>query len=157
MNKNKIRIGVLIVIFLLSIGTFFIYQNKQGHNQNNASNDKSKLDIQSLQKDTFSKKMPPIKENKFYIIYIKRKNGSGSSFVPEKLNPDFKNDSEYNVSISFDDDGNIINDDKIIQIDNFVISSQNKEKIREIAGERNYVAALKEIEERIQEIKESSN
>ncbi|MDY0407494.1 hypothetical protein [Paracerasibacillus soli] len=77
--------------------------------------------------------------------------------MPEKLNPDFKNDSEYNVSISFDDDGNIINDDKIIQIDNFVISSQNKEKIREIAGERNYVAALKEIEERIQEIKESSN
>jgi hypothetical protein len=73
--------------------------------------------------------------------------------VPETLNPDFSNSSDFNVRISFDDDGNIINDGKIIEIDHFEISDENKETIKKISGQSNYDEALKEIEERVLEAK----
>ncbi len=89
------------------------------------------------------------KQNQYYVIYIKYGNGSGSSFVPLSLNPGLKNDSDYHVSISFDDNGDIINSDKIIVIDEFLISNDNKEMIKKIAGKDNYKEALKEIEDRV--------
>jgi hypothetical protein len=95
----------------------------------------------------------PVQENKYYVIYIRQDNGAGSSFVPETLNPDFSNSSDFNVRISFDDDGNIINDGKIIEIDHFKISDKNKETIKKISGEDDYDEALKEIEERVLEAK----
>lgn len=95
----------------------------------------------------------PVQENKYYVIYIRQDNGAGSSFVPETLNPDFSNSSDFNVRISFDDDGNIINDGKIIEIDHFEISDENKETIKKISGQSNYDEALKEIEERVLEAK----
>ncbi|GAE48228.1 hypothetical protein JCM21738_5316 [Mesobacillus boroniphilus JCM 21738] len=53
------------------------------------------------------------------------------------------------MSISFDDNGDIINSDKIIVIDEFLISNDNKEMIKKIAGKDNYKEALKEIEDRV--------
>ena len=95
-------------------------------------------------------KIPEPKENEIIVL------------VPDKLKG---NEEDIKISLTKDYEGAFQTDGTepihisiiYVKIDNFVISSQNKEKIREIAGERNYVAALKEIEERIQEIKESSN
>lgn len=150
-------VSLALGIFFLSIGYFLFFNYK---NDENITSDASKIEKNSHSEDSskIDKNAPPksytVKENKYYVVYVKQKNG-GSSFVPEELNPDFKNDSDYHVTISFDDNGNIIDKKKVIEVDNFSISSQNKEMIRKIAGE-NYDAALKEIKDRVLEIKKST-
>ena len=142
--KNKtVIVNLLIIILLISLGFYFynFFLNKKEETSRQEKNQDSSLTL--------------VKENEYYVIYIKLNNGAGSSFVPLMLNPGLKNDSNFNVNISFDDDGNIINDDKIIVIDNFVISQENKEMIKEIAGIKNYDEALKEIEERIDDTKKN--
>lgn len=148
-------ISLAIVIFFSSIGYLLFLDNKD--DVNNITSDTGQIEKDSEREESLSSEvtMPPVKENKYYVIYIKQENGTASSFVPETLNPGFRNDSDYNVSISIDDNGNIINDEKIIEIDNFIISNQNKEEIKKIAGVENYDEALKEIEERVLEAKKS--
>jgi hypothetical protein len=148
-------IGLAIAIFFLSIGYFLLFNNK--NNVDNITSKTGKLEKDSRPEKSISSNaaIPSGKDNKYYVVYIKQKNG-GSSFVPKKLNPGFKNDSDFHVSISFDDNGNIINNEKVIEIVDFSISSQNKEEIKKIAGIKNYKSALKEIEDRVLEIKKST-
>lgn len=160
MNK-KVKVSILvlaILIFSLSIGISLLKDNKK-----TVHDISHELPKDTNERDKFSESKKSInsnatnlskKENEYYIVYVKLKNGA-SSFIPEKLNPGFKNDSNYNVSISISDNGSIINDEHIIQIDNFTISSENKKKIKKIAGEENYDAALREIQNGILQIKKS--
>lgn len=161
-EKRKLRmVSFAIVILVVSMGVYFFFLNNE-KDVDNITNGTSKMEkgstpsvsIPSVGKNPEG--IGPVKENKYYVIYIKQNNGTGSSFVPEKLNPSFKSDSDFNVSISIDDNGNIINDDKIIVIDNFLISTENKETIKNIAGTTNYDQALKEIEERVLETKKNN-
>ena len=89
------------------------------------------------------------RDNKYYHVYIK---GNSVSFIPLALNPDYKVGSECNISISTDDDGNVVDDGKIIVIENYIISDENKERIKNIEG-INYDAAIKEIEDKISYVK----
>ncbi|AMR05980.1 hypothetical protein PDN49_30450 [Bacillus cereus] len=149
MNNKKITVSFLIIILLLSLGAYFYFFFLEKKEEvTNTNNEKSYQQEKSSNTSSI-----PVKENKYYVVYIKQKNGNGSSFVPVKLNPGFKNDADFNVSISFDDYGNIINDNKIIVIDNFVISKENKEMIKKIAGINEYNEALQEIEDRVNETK----
>lgn len=143
MNNKKIMVSFLIIILLLSLGVYSynFFLNKKKEVNNTYSSTVEKNNTNSI----------PVEENKYYSVYIKRNDGNGSSFVPLKLNPGLKNDSSYNVNISFDDNGNIIGN-KIIVVDNFVISEENKEMIKNIAG-KDYDEALKEIEERVNDTK----
>jgi hypothetical protein len=150
-------VSLAIALFFLSIGYFLFLNNK---NANNLTSDANRIEKSSHSEDSskIDKNTPPksytVKENKYYVVYVKLKNG-GSSFVPEELNPNYKNDSDYHVTISFDDNGNIIDKKKVIEIDNFSISSENKEQIKKIAGVEKYDEALKEIQERVLQIKKS--
>ena len=153
MNKKKLIISCIIFIVLLSLGVYLYYlflNNKNEVNEKNVNQNISQFPIKGT--DGNSNEVP-VKENQYYIVYIQRNNGTGSSFIPLTLNPGFKEGSNYGVSISFDDNGNIINDNKIIIIDNFVISNKNKEIIKKIAGKDKYKEAIKEIEERVIEAK----
>lgn len=143
MRRKKVAFSFLIIILLMFLVIYFyiFFLNKNEENYN------PKKD-QNLS-------MVTVNENQYYIVYINANNGTGSSFVPLTLNPGLENDSNLNVSISFDDDGNIINNKKIIVIDNFFISEKNKEMIKEIAGIDNYNDALKEIEARVNDTKKN--
>ncbi|MFT8312870.1 MAG: hypothetical protein ABF633_01295 [Clostridium sp.] len=151
MNNKKVMVSFLIIILTLSLGVYFckFFLNKKEEvkttSNKEISQEEKKINTSSI----------TVKENEYYVVYVKGNNGSGSSFVPLKLNPDFKNDSNFNESISFDDNGKIINDNKIIVIDNFVISKENKETIKKIAGLNGYNEALKEIEERVNDTKQN--
>ncbi|MBD7913463.1 MULTISPECIES: hypothetical protein [Clostridium] len=151
MNNKKRIFSVLIIILFLSLGVYIynFFLNKK-----EVVNNASKEEISQQENNTNADSVP-VKENKYYVVYIKQNDGTGSSFVPLKLNPGFKNDSDFHVSISFDDNGKIINDDKIIIVDNFVVSDENKEMIKKLAGINNYNEALKEIEDRVNETKEN--
>lgn len=130
MNNKKIMVSFLIIILFLFLGSYYYFSFL-----------KTKDEVSSVSST-------PIKQNKHYIVYVEYNNGgSASSFVPLSLNPELKDNYVFDVSISVDDNGNIINDDKIIVIDNFVISDENKKMIKNIAGTNNYDEALKEIEE----------
>lgn len=153
MNKKKLIISCIIFIVLLSLGVYLSYlflNNKNEVNDKNVNQNISQFPIKGT--DGNSNEVP-VKENQYYIVYIQQNNGTGSSFIPLTLNPGFEEGSNYGVSISFDDNGNIINDNKIIIIDNFVISNKNKEMIKKIAGKDKYKEAIKEIEERVIEAK----
>lgn len=149
MNKKKLIGSLLIIILILSLGLYFykFYSNKK----EKSSNVSEEEVFQGQEHKNSQTHLIGNGENKYYHVYIKY-NNTGVSFVPLKLNPDFEENSDYNVSTSIDDDGNIINDGKIIVIDNFVISDENKEMIKNIAG-RNYDDALKEIEDEVNKVK----
>jgi hypothetical protein len=134
--------------------SFGIYLYSYFLNKKEGTNNTSKKIIHSQQEKTIIASSNTVKENKYYIVYIKRDNGAGSSFVPLKLNPGFRNDSDFHVNISFDDYGKIINGDKIIVIDHYKISKDNKKMIKKITGKEHYEEALKEIEDRVQNTKE---
>lgn len=143
-------ISFLTIILLVSLGIYVYYfflNNKE--EANNTIKERNSQPDNTVITSPYT-----VKENNYYIVYVKRENGAASSFVPLKLNPGFKNDSDYHVTISLDDNGKIINGDKIIEIDNFIISKSNKEMIKKIAGTEKYKEALKEIEERLIEIQE---
>lgn len=148
-NNKKVMASLLIITLLLSLGVYFYFFFS---NNKEEVNNTSKEEI-SQQEKTPNISSIPVEENEYYVVYVNQNNGSSSSFVPLKLNPGFKNDSDFNVSISFDDNGNIINDNKIMVIDNFVISKENKEMIKKIAGIKDYNEALKEIEDRVNDTK----
>ncbi|MDA1629924.1 hypothetical protein PDK42_19705 [Bacillus cereus group sp. TH172LC] len=150
MNKKKLIISCIIVIILLSLGVYLFLNNKNEVNDKNMNQSTSQFPIKGI--DGNSNEML-VKENQYYIVYIQKNNGTGSSFIPLTLNPGFEEGSDYGVSISFDDNGKIINDNKIIIIDNFLISNKNKEMIKKVAGKDKYKEALKEIEERVIEAK----
>lgn len=97
MRRKKVAFSFLIIILLMFLVIYFyiFFLNKNEENYN------PKKD-QNLS-------MVTVNENQYYIVYINANNGTGSSFVPLTLNPGLENDSNLNVSISFDDDGNIIN------------------------------------------------
>ncbi|MCM3587022.1 hypothetical protein M3182_14890 [Mesobacillus maritimus] len=165
MSNRKIWASVLTIILVSSLGIYlysFFINGTEGTNdrstagdtqQNNSSDTRPHIE---MEKDSEQAKNPPSpKENKYYIIYIEHGNGSGSSFVPLKLNPGFTNGTDFNVSISFDDNGNIINGEKIIVVRDFLISNENKEMIRKVAGKDDYEEALKEIEDRVEETKKN--
>ncbi|MBY0600456.1 hypothetical protein [Bacillus bingmayongensis] len=153
MNKKKLIISCIVFIVLLSLGVYLSYlflNNKNEVNDKNMNQNISQSPIKGIGGDSNE---VPVKENQYYIVYIQQNNGTGSSFIPLTLNPGFEEGSNYGVSISFDDNGNINNDNKIIIIDNFLISNENKEMIKKIAGKDKYKEALKEIEERVIEAK----
>ncbi|MCY7764705.1 MULTISPECIES: hypothetical protein [Bacillus] len=152
--KRKIKFLMVCLAFALLCLTIAVYSfsTNKPDDENNVKNQVGKTQKQDRSN---SANMVSDQDHKYYVIYIKQKNGTGSSFVPEKLNPGFTNDSDdFNVSISFDDKGNIINNDKVIEVEDFSLSDSNKKKIREIAGADNYDAALKEVEDRVLETKE---
>lgn len=153
MNKKKLIISCIIFIVILSLGVYLSYlflNNKNEINDKNINQNISQVPTKGIGGNSNE---VPVKENEYYIVYIQQNNGTGSSFIPLTLNPGFKEESNYGVSISFDDNGNIINDNKIIIIDNFLISNENKKMIKKIAGKDKYEEALKEIEERLIETK----
>lgn len=155
MNKQaKVSmISISILIFILSLGTYLFMNKGEEIQSENSITELSKEDSTSEDEMVIIESLG--EENKYYAIYITDENNKmGTSFVPKKLNPSFSGGSSYQVRITTDDNGNIINDNgKIIHIKNFVISEENKQKIREIAGEEDYDEALKEIEERVLEAK----
>ncbi|KYC98270.1 hypothetical protein MXL46_17005 [Heyndrickxia sporothermodurans] len=154
-QTKKVMISLTIVILFFSFGIYissFFLSNKEGTNE--ITNTSLKEESSQREKNTILNS-DTVHKNKYYIVYIKQDDGKASSFVPKKLNPSFKEDADYNVSISIDDNGNILNDGKIIVVDNFVISKENKKTIKKIAGEENYKGALKEIEERVINAKKS--
>jgi hypothetical protein len=165
--NKKITVSVLIIILLLSSGIYFYYFSLKNDEKASDLNKGRELQQENtlnqslddgVNKDSLQEEEPitdsaNVKNNKYYIVYIRQENGSGSSFIPLNLNPNFKNDSDYHVSLSFDDNGDIINNDKVIEIDNFSISKDNKEAIKKIAGTEKYNEALKEIEERVTDTK----
>lgn len=144
-NKKKLSIIMCIIIFIvigICITKFFVdSQNKSNANVVIKSEDKEDIEINNVE------------ENKYYIIYV-RNGDNSSSFIPLTLNKDYKLGDEYSINISTDDNGNIINDDKIIAIDDFVISEETKEKIKSIAGEDKYDEAIKEIQTNVDGAKE---
>ncbi|WP_164216608.1 hypothetical protein [Virgibacillus sp. YIM 98842] len=153
-NKRKWFLITIFTLILFSSGIFITLKN-MGENPNN---DSANLQSDSAMEGGSTLDSFPLigvehggEKNKYYVVYIKLKGGGASSFIPEALNPDFKFDSDTHVSISFDDNGNIINDGKIIIIDNYEVSNSTKNQIKEIAGEESYEEAIKEIEERIKE------
>lgn len=169
--NKKIIVSFLTIVLFLSLGvySYYFFSNKAEDNSDvnkeealqeeetlNTGLDTDKPSDSEPQSKNESMIGPyTVKKNKYYIVYIKQNNGSGSSFIPLKLNPKFRNEEDYHVSISFDDDGNITNPDKIIVIDNFLISKKNKETIKAIAGTGKYNEALKEIEERVNDTKKN--
>ncbi|MEB4596204.1 hypothetical protein [Bacillus amyloliquefaciens] len=159
MNRKIMLILTLAVIVLfLSLGIYFVSNNKNKAESDDISNIKNQVEENQKEEKNHSdsKETGSIKENKYYIIYIKQADGTGASFVPEKLNPGFSNDSDFDVNISFDDNGDVINDGKIIEVNNFLISNSNKKRIKEIVGAKNYNAALKEVEGRVLETKKKT-
>ncbi len=124
---------------------------KQFYHENNKNVYKhfTLKEIDSLSDNSEISSPYTVKENKYYIIYIEGENGWASSFVPLTLNPGFKYDSDHHITISLDDNGKIINGNKIIVIDHYMISNSNKEMIKKIAGTEDYDKAIKEIEDRI--------
>jgi len=150
--SKKIVISFLTIILLLTVGIYvysYLLHSKE------EANDTIKESDTELNNSVISSPYT-VKENKYYTVYIKGENGSATSFVPLKLNPGFKNDSDYHITISLDDNGKITNGDKIIEIDHFTISNSNKEMIKKIAGTENYDEAVKEIEDRLIEIQKSA-
>ncbi|MGG2028691.1 hypothetical protein AB1282_23585 [Gottfriedia sp. S16(2024)] len=150
MNKSKITVSFLIIFLIFSFGIYGNYISL--NNKEEASEPINNL---VTQPNSTGNTSPFPDKNNYYIIYVKQENGVASSFVPLNLNPGFKNDSDYHVSISIDDNGNIINRDKVIEIDNFIVSKSNKKIIKKIAGKEKYNEALKEIENRLAEIQKS--
>jgi len=168
LNK-KVKISLAIMILLLSGGIYYDFIHSKGDGVNDAtSNDTSKLNNDSQWQLPFKSnvdndvhqsedKYSEYSEynNKYYSVYIRQNNGTGSSFFPQTLNPGINKDpSGYHVSLSFDDNGNIIKGEKVIVIDNFVISKDNEKMIKKIAG-KNYKAALQEIKEQLIDTKEN--
>ncbi|MDN0192958.1 hypothetical protein QI003_01245 [Bacillus stercoris] len=160
--KRKIKFLTICLAFALLclIIAAYSFSTNKPDNENNIN--KNQVGKTQKQDSSYSDNMVSDQDNKYYVIYIKQKNGTGSSFVPEKLNPGFKNDSDdFNISISFDDKGNVINNDKVIEVEDFSLSNSNKKKIRKIVGANKYDAALKEVEDRVletkKELEESSN
>ncbi|MHC1685353.1 MAG: hypothetical protein AB6733_20840 [Clostridiaceae bacterium] len=144
MNNKKVAVSFIIIILLLSLGVYsynsFLNSKKQANTIHSSIVEEN--DIKSF----------PVQENKYYSVHIKYNDNDASEFVPLKLNPGLKDGDSYNVSTVIDDNGNIIGD-KIIVVDNFVISDENKEMIKKVAG-NDYDEALKEIEDRVNETKE---
>ncbi|TYS09410.1 hypothetical protein FZC70_09840 [Bacillus subtilis] len=151
-RKIKFLMVCLAFAFLCLTIAFYSFSTNKLDDENSVKNQVKKTQKQDRSN---SANMVSDQDNKYYVIYIKQNNGTGSSFVPEELNPGFTNDSnDFNVSISFDDKGNIVSNDKVIEVENFSLSDSNKKKIREIAGADNYDAALKEVEARVFKTKE---
>ncbi|GKX66631.1 hypothetical protein [Inconstantimicrobium mannanitabidum] len=154
--KNRKIIAIFLsatLVVFLGIYSYIYFQNNKGKtagkgmgiNQVHRSIDKG-LNNQNTGSD-----------NKYYVVEIVYNNGSrDSTFIPLKLNPDYKWDSDLHVSTSRDDNGNLINGDKIIEIKDFVISDKNKEKIKSIAGAKKYEEALKEIEDTVEDRKKEA-
>lgn len=158
MFNKKLVIIVLIIFLSISIGSYSLYFFLKKDNQDASIKEKN-FQQESLFPNADKNDAPPIvEENKYYSIYVRKNkdNDNASSFVPLTLNPGFKNDQDYNISTSIDDNGNIINDEKTIVVDNFQISKENKAKIKQIVGESKYDEAIKEIQERMLEIKEEN-
>lgn len=123
------------------------------NNQLPANPDQSLIDP-SQENDISSESQ---KTNDYYVLYINNTDGSTASFVPPSLNPNFKEGESYNVSISIDDDGNIINNDKIIVVNDYILSDENKDYIHQILpDEKQSSSAIEEIQKQIDEVKENS-
>lgn len=151
MNKKKIIIVLLAIVCILSIGLVF-YNSFLNKKASKKEMNKGTGKVSTEQEKPDLDKVASMK-NKYYSVYIKYDSGQGSSFVPKSLNPDLDYSDDYNVIISTDDNGNVINNDgKIIVIDNLVISDENKEKIKKIAGSK-YDEAIEEIQEEIDNLK----
>ncbi|MCC2248890.1 hypothetical protein JUJ52_02820 [Virgibacillus sp. AGTR] len=156
-NKKMVFITSMLAIIVLSIGTYFIFANNNKDNIDSTSNSvKLPMDEDPLiNANGLIGKEHEGKENKYYIVYVEHNGGASSSFVPKNLNPGYEPDSDTHVSISFNDDGTVINDGKIIVIKDYELSDSNKNKIKEITGDGNYDKALKEIEEGIKEARKN--
>lgn len=135
--SKKIKIILLslaVLVITFSLGTYFL--SKDSLKENKVDNvEKSK------------------EKNKYYSVLVNGLDGSASSFIPTTINLDLKHDSEYTISTSIDDSGNILDNDKVIVVNNCTLSNENKNFIKSIAGDK-YEEALKEIEEGIKSSKE---
>ncbi|MHC5250971.1 hypothetical protein ACYRFS_06945 [Listeria kieliensis] len=151
MTKKKIFYALLIVL-LFSFGSCIYYFFFIEKHSSVAIKDKDSNENISL----LNEKETENDESKYYHVYVKYKDG-GSSFVPRELNPGFRDDQDYQISTSFDDDGNPIDDKKMIVINNFTLSNENKEFIKSIIGGEKYNAAIKEIQEQLIRIKKDQS
>ncbi|MBY0600446.1 hypothetical protein [Bacillus bingmayongensis] len=163
-KKHLILISSLVILSFVFLGGYFFFDTKE--KQRNGTTKSSDIqeemsktpnenkitsDVQKEIPETYNKN---INTNKHYFVYLRRENGnSDTSFIPEKLNPGFDKTESTNISVSFDDYGIPMKDEKMILIYNNKISESNKKKIKQIVGEQNYDEALKEIQERIDETK----
>ena len=149
MFNKKLVFIFLSIIMVMSVGIYLYYFSLN----NNEDKTMETGTVSPLEKN-LAPDPSDVKVNEYFIVYIKQDNGSGSSFIPPTLNPGFTDDMDHHVSISIDDNGNIINNGgKIIEIDNFKISKDNKTMIKKIAGIEKYSDALKEIEDRVAQAK----
>lgn len=139
-KKQIVLISIIIFIGLLFLGTYFFLSEKKVSNIEG-----SPINANAVRE-----------KNQYYFVYLKQDNGDpDTSIIPEKLNPGYKsNTSKINIHVSFNNDGTVVEDEKMILISNYKISDSNKEKIKKIAGEKNYAEALKEIQEKIKETEE---
>ncbi|WP_130859136.1 hypothetical protein [Gracilibacillus phocaeensis] len=151
MKRKKIGLIIAVVGILLISTTIYYFWTHNYTTQNNNIQNSHDNNVNELDLNTpFSSNdqiEDPITEIKYYTVYIEE-GGDGTSFIPETLNPDFSKTDGFHVSLSFDDAGNIITHDKLIVIENYTLSEENKKQIKEIAG-NNYEEAIKEIEEHL--------
>ncbi|MEN0645374.1 hypothetical protein MKY91_19600 [Alkalicoccobacillus gibsonii] len=148
-----------LIIFLMIIVLAVIYTVSS---RNEAS--KQKQAEINLSEELEEEKKPVDEEqffsemdNEYYSVYVKKENGEGSSFVPLTLNPGFDYSMGYSVSMSFDDNGEVVSGEKIIVIDDLTISDENKEQIKQITGNEKYEEAILEIEKEISEIEKKND
>lgn len=137
----------LVIVSLLGLSIFLFFNNTGEQEIGEKTNATTTEKTSEVPKETRS-------QNKYYYVYLKESNSnSDTSFIPEKLNPDYDMTESHNTTVQYNADGSIIEDEKIIVVYNNELSEKNKKKIKKIAGEQKYAEALKEIQERIDEAK----
>ncbi|WP_027634706.1 hypothetical protein [Clostridium hydrogeniformans] len=157
MKIQKAIVVIFSTTLFISLGVYSynFWDNKKEKTPSDSNNTNISMNENSDQAHTsIDKDQNTVEKKKYYVVeVVYNTGGSSSSFVPLKLNPGYKYDSDFHMNISRDDNGNLINGDKIIEINNFVISDKNKENIKNIAGSKNYEEALKEIEDKVETLK----
>lgn len=155
-KKHLILISGLVILSFVFLGGYFFFdtKEKQRNGKTKSSDIQEEMSKTPNENKITETNNKNINTNKHYFVYLRQENGnSDTSFIPEKLNPGFDKTESTNISVSFDDNGIPVKDEKMILIYNNKISESNKEKIKKIVGEQNYAEALKEIQERIDETK----
>lgn len=104
--------------------------------------------------DKIFKDIKTKKPNQYYYVFLQQDKFS-TAFIPQKLNKGYKPNSDVHITNFFNSDGTVIEDEKMILINDYLITDSVKKKIKEIVGEKNYVEALREIEDRVNTLKET--
>lgn len=162
MKKKKVLTVILIILIAAVVIPLFyvnvfnssetINNSSENANQHTEVNEQPAIDNDIVEEIDLEN----VEENDYYVVYINNTDGSNTSYVPTSLNPGFKETESYNISIVIDDNGNIVNDEKIIVVNEYILSESNKVNIREIlSDERRASEAITELQEELSGIQES--